>query len=207
MTFRQHMRQLAVNALAEFPDAAESGLYTVTFRIDSVDQDPRFPCLALGYNTEAEVARLLAEPNPPEPWEARWNYAYFPPSGLEGVRVIGHDEEHDPRGAALHRQEAAANGLWYEDDAPQHLQDERAELLDAEFHQLCVEVARQLHTDGDLVRALGRPVPVILYDMFDPEAMFALTRAANPPELAADFLSGQEADEQAAEEPAPEPGV
>ncbi|MGP3985294.1 hypothetical protein [Streptomyces sp. 3N207] len=189
MTFRQHMRQMTASALAEFPGGPESGLYTVTFRIDSVDQDSRFPYLALGYNTEDEVARLLAEPSPPEPWEARWNYAYFPPSGLEGVRIVGHDEEHDPRGAELHGQEARADGLWYEDEDPEDIQDERAELLDARFHELCVDLARQLHADGDLVRALGRPVPVVLYDMFAPDEMFVLTRAANPPELVADFLS------------------
>ncbi|MGI5349075.1 hypothetical protein ACQEU8_12900 [Streptomyces sp. CA-250714] len=194
MTFRQHMRQTAASALAEFPSGPESGLYTVTFRIDSVDQDPRFPYLALGYNTEHEVARLLAEQASTEPWDARWNYAYFPPSGLEGVRIIGHDEEHDPRGAELHRREAHADGLWYEDDDPEHLQDERAELLDTRFHELCVDLARQLHADGDLVRALGRPVPVVLYDMFAPDEMFALTRAANPPELVVDFLSGEPAE-------------
>ncbi|WP_229376380.1 hypothetical protein [Streptomyces spirodelae] len=189
MTFRQHMRQQAASALTEFPTAPDSGLYTVTFRIDSVDQDSRFPYLALGYNTEAEVARLLAEPSPPEPWEARWNYAYFPPSGLEGVRVIGHDEQADPRGAELHGQEARAAGLWFEEDEPEHIRDERTERLDAQFQQLCVDLARQFHTEGDLIRALGRPLPVILYDMFDPDVMFALTRAANPPALVADFLS------------------
>ncbi|MBO8187520.1 hypothetical protein JW592_18935 [Streptomyces sp. DW4-2] len=61
--------------------------------------------------------------------------------------------------------------------------------MDAQFQQLCVDLARQFHTEGDLIRALGRPLPVILYDMFDPDVMFALTRAANPPALVADFLS------------------
>ncbi|TGB10321.1 hypothetical protein E2651_14870 [Streptomyces sp. MZ04] len=185
--------------MAEIPEEVAPDIYAVTFRIDSVDQDPRFPYLAIGYNTETEVARQLSEPRPPEAWDARWNYAYFPPSGLEGVRITGHDPQHDPVGAELHRHEAVTQGLWYEDDDAEedgpreqereHEREERDERLAEEFHQLCVDVARELHAEGHLVRALGRPLPVILYDMFDPEEMFALTRAANPPELVAEFLS------------------
>jgi hypothetical protein len=191
MTFRQHIEQVAVRTLAEFPAASASEIYTITFRIDSVDQDPRFPYLAIGYNTETEVARLLAAPSSPEAWEARWSYAYFPPSGLEGIRIAGHDPEHDPIGAELHRREAVAQSLWYEDadELSEQDRDERDEQLDDQFHTLCVDVARQLHTDGQIVKVLGRPLPVILYDMFDPDEMFALTKAANPAELVAEFLT------------------
>jgi hypothetical protein len=191
MTFRLHLSQVATRTLAEFPEVLTSEIYAVTFRIDSVDQDPRFPYLAIGYNTETEVARLLAEPSPPEPWDARWNYAYFPPSGLEGVRVTGHDPTNDPVGAELHRREAMAQGLWYEDEdgLSEREQDERDEQLAEQFHELCVDVARQLHTEGGIVSALGRPRPVILYDMFDPDEMFALTKTANPPELVTEFLT------------------
>lgn len=191
MTFRQHIEQVAVRTLAEFPAASASEIYTVTFRIDSVDQDPRFPYLAIGYNTETEVARLLAAPSSPEAWEARWSYAYFPPSGLEGIRIAGHDPEHDPIGAELHRREAVAQSLWYEDadELSEQDRDERDEQLDDQFHTLCVDVARQLHTDGQIVKVLGRPLPVILYDMFDPDEMFALTKAANPAELVTEFLT------------------
>ncbi|MEV8020371.1 hypothetical protein AB0O76_29335 [Streptomyces sp. NPDC086554] len=201
MTFRLHLGQVAARTLAEFPEEVASDIYAVTFRIDSVDQDPRFPYLAIGYNTETEVARLLAETSPAEAWEARWNYAYFPPSGLEGVRITGHDPQHDPVGAELHRREAIERGLWYEDDQAEgerlseQEQDERDERLAEEFHELCVDLARELHTEGHLVRALGRPLPVILYDMFAPDEMFALTRAANPPELVAEFLSEDPGDQ------------
>ena len=191
MTFRQHMERVAVRTLAEFSEESGAEIYTVTFRIDSVDQDPRFPYLAIGYNTETEVARLLAEPSSLEAWEARWSYAYFPPSGLEGCRIVGHDLEHDPAGAELHRREAVAQGLWYDDEdgLSAQEQDERGERLDEQFHELCVDLARQLHADGRIVETLGRPLPVVLYDMFNPDEMFAMTRAANPAELVAEFLA------------------
>ncbi|WP_181958074.1 hypothetical protein [Nonomuraea mesophila] len=189
MTFRRHREQMAARALAEFPD--KSDIYVVTFRIDSVDQDARFPYLAIGYNTETDVARLSAKANSLDAWEARWSYACFPPSGLEGHRVAGHDPEHDPAGAELHRREALAQGLWYEDDdeLSEQQRDERDERLDQQFHELCVDLARWLHDGGRIVETLGRPLPVVLYDMFDPDEMFALTRAANPPELVEEFLT------------------
>ncbi|MEU9607194.1 hypothetical protein [Streptomyces sp. NPDC048057] len=54
---------------------------------------------------------------------------------------------------------------------------------------MCVGAARHLHDSGRIVAALGRPVPVVLYDMFDPDAMFALTSDANPAALIADFMT------------------
>lgn len=193
------MTEMAARALAEFPQELTAEIYAVTFRIDSVDQDPRFPYLAIGYNTEADVAREFAQGGGTEPWESRWHYAYFAPSGLDGIRVIGHDPAHDPVGAELHRAEAVAQDLWYEgededddegeDGLSEQEEDERGEALAEQFHELCVDLARGLHADGRIVGVLGRPVPVILYDMFDRDAMFALTRAANPPELVTEFLS------------------
>ncbi|WP_174567422.1 hypothetical protein [Actinomadura kijaniata] len=191
MTFRQHMTQAVGRALAEFPAGAVPDIYTVTFRIDCVDQDARFPYLAIGYNTESDVARVLEEAGPLDAWEARWSYAYFAPSGLEGVRVAGHDPEHDPVGSGLHREESLAQGLWYEDgdELSEQDRDERDERLEERFHELCVDLARDLHAGGRIVETLGRPLPVILYDMFDPDEMFTLTKAANPAALVADFLS------------------
>ncbi|MEU5876082.1 hypothetical protein [Spirillospora sp. NPDC047279] len=183
MTFREHVERAASEVLGEFP---AEGVYAVTFRIDSVDQDPRFPYVAVGYADEGVAARNAGRAS--DAWEARWSYAYFGPAGLEGVRIIGHDPENDPAGAELHRREAEEQGLWY--DGEDEDTDERDERLDEWFHTLCVEVARHLHASGRIVAALGRPVPVILYDMFDPDAMFALTGAANPAELITEFAAG-----------------
>ncbi|MFF3018907.1 hypothetical protein [Streptomyces sp. NPDC057939] len=212
-TFGEHLRERTVEALAGFPPAGGEGTYAVTFRLDSVDQDPRFPYLALGYVTEG-AAHVTDGAGPEDRWEARWSYAYFPPSGLEGIRVLGHDPDADPRGTELYRREVeeaeaqaggtegleGVEGLWDEDEPAGDSRcsgdvydawDERAERLRSEFRDLCVGLARHLHDGGHLTAALGRAVPVILYDMFDPEDMFAMTRAANPAALITDFLSGE----------------
>ncbi|WUW19503.1 hypothetical protein OG521_01385 [Streptomyces sp. NBC_01463] len=180
MSFAEYVERVADEVVGEFP--ADAGIYAVTFRIDSVDQDPRLPYVAIGYTTEADAARSAQQAQQAsDGWETRWSYAYFPGTGLEGVRAVGRD----PEGAEAHRQEAESRGLRYEDDEEP---DGRDDLLIEWFHEVCVGAARRLHLSGRIVEALGRPTPVILYDMFEPDAMFELTSAANPAELVADFM-------------------
>ncbi|WP_327328856.1 MULTISPECIES: hypothetical protein [unclassified Streptomyces] len=178
MGFQEHVERIVGEVVGEFP--AHDGIYAVTFRIDSVEQDPRFPYVAVGYTTEADAAEQAALAS--DSWEARWSYASFPETGLEGVRDVGRA----PAAADAHRREAESRGLWYEDDDEP---DDRDELLVEWFYEVCVGAARQLHESGLILAVLGRPVPVILYDMFDPDAMFGLTSDANPAELIAEFMS------------------
>ncbi|MGW1810448.1 hypothetical protein [Streptomyces sp. NPDC002078] len=178
MALREHVERIAGEVVGAFPP--DSGIYAVTFRIDSVDQDPRFPYLAIGYTTEADAAASAAQAS--DAWEARWSYAFFPRTGLEGMRSVGRD----PEGMELYRREAESRGLWYEDDDEP---DDRDERLVEWFYEVCVAAARHLHDSGRILEALGRPVPVILYDMFDPDAMFRLTSHANPAELVTEFMT------------------
>jgi hypothetical protein len=178
MAFQEHVVRVTDEVVGAFP--ADGGIYAVTFRIDSVDQDPRFPYVAVGYTTEADATASARHAS--DAWEARWSYAFFPRTGLEGVRSVGRD----PHGAHAHRREAESAGRWYgDDDEP----GDRPEQLVEWFYEVCVAAARHLHDTGRIVQALGRPVPVILYDMFDPDAMFRLTSAANPAALVADFMA------------------
>ncbi|MFD9289261.1 hypothetical protein ACFWBV_13425 [Streptomyces sp. NPDC060030] len=107
MGFQEHVERTAVDVVGEFP--ADDGIYAVTFRIDSVDQDPRFPYVAVGYTTEAYAAEQAGLAS--DSWEARWSYASFPETGLEGVREVGRD----PAVADAHRREAESRGLWWPD--------------------------------------------------------------------------------------------
>lgn len=179
MAFQEHVERIADEVVGEFPP--DGGIYAVTFRIDSVDQDPRFPYVAIGYTTEADAAQAASRAS--GAWEGRWSYAYFPETGLEGLRVVGRD----PEGAESHKREAESRGLWYEGgDEPD---DDRDEQLVEWFYDVCVRAAQRLHETGRIQEVLGRPVPVILYDMFEPDTMFKLTSDANPPELISDFMT------------------
>ncbi|WP_107471249.1 hypothetical protein [Streptomyces monashensis] len=60
-------------------------IYAVTFRIDSVDQDPRLPYVAVGCTTEADATASARQAS--DAWEAGRGYAFFPQTGLAGVRA------------------------------------------------------------------------------------------------------------------------
>ncbi|WP_307804659.1 hypothetical protein [Streptomyces sp. VRA16 Mangrove soil] len=178
------MAERVDEVVAGFPRGA--GIYAVTLRIDSVDQDPRCPYVAVGYTTEADAAD--AADKAADAWEARWSYAFFPVTGLEGVAAVGRERG----GAELFRRAAGELDLWYEDGDEPDAPDEHEERLAEWFAQVCVAAARRLHESGRITSTLGRRVPVVLYDMFDPDAMFRLTARANPAELVAEFMAEEE---------------
>ncbi|WP_244942904.1 hypothetical protein [Streptomyces inhibens] len=190
MTFQDHMRRMGARALEAFPEALRPQIYVVSFRIWRNDSfDDRHPYLAIGYNTEDELRRVLAGQRDPDPGEARWNYACWPLDEIAGV--IGHDPA-DPTGAALHTAEVKELGLWYEDDDDDDDDDEvsvRNELLELHFDEACIDLARHLHSSGRITEILGRPVPIVLFDMYRAGYEETLTEAANPPEVVADYLA------------------
>ncbi|MFI0716349.1 hypothetical protein ACH4SK_38280 [Streptomyces inhibens] len=201
MTFQDHMRRMGARALEAFPEALRPQIYVISFRIWRNDSfDDRHPYLAIGYNTEDELRRVPAEQRDPDPDEARWNYAWWPLDEIVGV--IGHDPA-DPTGAALHTAEVKELGLWYEDDddddadADADADDDddddeasvRNELLELHFDEACIDLARHLHSSGRITEILGRPVPIVLFDMYRAGYEETLTEAANPPEVVADYLA------------------
>ncbi|MEU1200772.1 hypothetical protein ABZ446_31765 [Streptomyces sp. NPDC005813] len=188
VALREHVLKEAVRIVDGFPEALKPEIYVVSFRIWRVGQDPRRPYLAIGYNTESEVRRVLEQECSYE-GTARWEYAYWL---LEGFETVGHVPE-DPVGSALHLAEAKAEELWYEDDdtLSEDERDARDDELVAQFDAVCIDTARRLRADGHLERALGRPVPVVVFDMDRPGWEAEATEAANPPEAITEFAEHQ----------------
>ncbi|MFC4464988.1 hypothetical protein ACFPH6_10605 [Streptomyces xiangluensis] len=185
--FRDHMRRGAERILEGFPEELRPEIYIVSFRIWRIDQDPRHPYVAIGYNTESEVRRVLEQECSYE-GSARWEYSYWL---LEGFEMVGHVPE-DP-GGRLHLAEAEAAGLWYEDEGSLSgkVCDALVDQLVSRFDDVCIDVARHLRADGHLTRVLGRPVPIVLFDMDRPGWEMEATQAANPPDVIADFTEHQ----------------
>ncbi|MFJ6572525.1 hypothetical protein ACIQNU_34460 [Streptomyces sp. NPDC091292] len=186
--FQEHLRREARRILEGFPGAVKGEIYVVSFRVWRREQDPRYPYVAIGFNTESEVRRVLGGESS-DPGTARWEYAYWL---LEGFEALGHLED-DPVGSRLYVEEVRARGLWYDDDPSGDTQDEAEqeasdELLYRHFADACVELARHLHAEGSVAAALGHEVPIVLFDMDCPGWEVEATEAANPPYLVADFL-------------------
>ncbi|MFF7730893.1 hypothetical protein [Streptomyces sp. NPDC008001] len=187
MTFQDHLRTLAERAISSIPAAEAEDMYVISFFIDNERDDPRQPTLTIGYNTEAQCRRTVADAS--DEAEARWNYAFWLQNELT---VIG-DLTRDPDGATARHQWISELGLWY--DEPTHPEDwmttvgPTTALIETNFNQACVQLARGLHNDGVIKSAIGKPVPVILHELEYYEGIARRTEAANPPGLAADFTT------------------
>ena len=187
-TFLAHLRSAAVGVLERFPAELRPEIYALSFRVWRVDDDDRRPYVAVGYNTQTQYER---ERDPDDDGEARWNYAYWL---LEGFETLGNVPE-DPVGSRVYEEEVRSLGVWYdgEFDLDRLLDDEdvaaRAALLRAHFCDAVIDLARHLHADGVIERVLGRPLPVVVFDMARPGWEAHATEAANPPELIEDFTA------------------
>lgn len=193
MAFRDHMRRGAKEILARFPEALKPEIYVVSFSIWRVNYDPRFPYVTIGYNTESEVRRVLDTECSYE-GAARWEYSYWL---LEGFEMLGRVPE-DPVGGELYVQEMRNKGIWYDGEVgplerPQveagveDMRDVVDEQLVLDFDEVCIDIARHLHASGQLEAALGRAVPIVVFDMDRPEWELEATEAANPQSLITEF--------------------
>lgn len=194
-TFLAHLRTAAVGVLERFPAVLRPEIYALSFRVWRVDDDDRRPYVTIGYNTESQYER---ERTPDDDGEARWNYAYWL---LEGFETLGNVPE-DPVGGEVYEEEVRRLGAWYDGafDLDRVLEDEdvaaRAELLRAHFDDAVIDLVQHLHADGVIERVLGRPLPVVVFDMNRPGWEVHATEAANPPALTEDFRAWLRAAEE-----------
>ncbi|MEU9447207.1 hypothetical protein [Streptomyces sp. NPDC048277] len=190
--FRAHLLEAATGVLERFPLELRPQIYALSFHIWRVDDDYRRPYVAIGYNTETqyEAERRLADPG-----EARWNYACWL---LDGFETLGNCPE-DPVGGALYAEETGRLGLRFDGDGDDAELDARTDLLMLHFADACIQLARDLHAGDRIEKVLGRPLPVVVFDMYCPGWEVEATEAANPPGLIEEFLAWQRAAEEVEE--------
>ncbi|MFB7473575.1 hypothetical protein [Kitasatospora sp. NPDC056184] len=188
-SFQTHLRQAATGILERVPEQLKPETYVLAFNIWRVDADNRRPHVDVGYNTKSRYEQEMRRGA--DPWEARWNYAFWI---LDGFDRLGNVPE-DPVGGPLYEEEARELGLWYDGafDLGRMLDDDelrtKSGLLELHFHDAVVDLARHLHRSGTVTRIFGRPLPVVVFDMDCPGWEEEATRAANPAELIEDFLA------------------
>jgi hypothetical protein len=186
MTFQDHLRILATQAITSITAAEAVDIYVISFFIENEDDDPRQPTLTIGYNTEAEARHNIQGAS--DEAEARWNYAFWIQNQLA---VIG-DLASDPIGATAREEWIRDLGLWYDDPiGPEDwtTSETLAAQIEALFKQACCHLARTLHEAKIIEGAIGRPVPVIVHELEYYEEIARQTELANPPGLADEFTA------------------
>jgi len=94
MTFDEHLYSSVVEALESTADDERSDIYAVSLFVYDEEDDPRFPTVTVGTNTETQL-QLSSNPpanfekptpcwTPTDEPEARWNYAFWRQDGSGG---------------------------------------------------------------------------------------------------------------------------
>ncbi|MFF7974515.1 hypothetical protein [Streptomyces sp. NPDC007905] len=183
-----HLPKAATGVIERSPKELKPEIYTLSFRIRRVDDDDLRPYVAVGYNTENQYEREKVHR---DRGEARW---YCAGRLLDGFEMLGRSRG-PGRGAPVEGGRGARAAVRGEGSRRER--DVRREVLGTHFADAWVEPARRLHADGRIEKVFGRPLPVVIFDMYCPGWEVEATTAANPPELIEGFLKGQRAAEEA----------
>jgi len=173
---REELRRIAREAAGE--------VYVVTILVATEPSvDSRWSTIELMWDTEERFALRAASRGAEE---LRWSIMYL----VAATRTLW-DADGDPAGHAALERWARTEGLWFDTPRDQlrgAAIDRSIELSDGIVAGL-IKMVRELHDDGTVHAAFGRPIPVTLvaHDEHSPYPQWS--RQANPPELYAQFGS------------------
>lgn len=181
MPFEDYAKSLIVNALEPTPSDVATDVYVVSLFVYDEEDDPRYPTVTVGFNTDAQVAATSNDAWDED--EARWNFAFW----LQNELAVLGERERDPKGAELRELWVREAGLWYSDedeDADFDAAMEKGEQITSRFVGLIVMITQQLHAEGTITRIFGRPIPVLVHELEYYDEIAEQNRLANPGGLA-----------------------
>src|SRR3954447_4615218 len=105
MPFAGYAKSRVISALEATSLDVASDVYVVSLFVYDEEDDPRYPTITVGFNTESRVASTAGDASDED--EARWNFAFWLQNELA---VIG-ARKLDPEGAELRAQWIRDAGL------------------------------------------------------------------------------------------------
>lgn len=184
--------QSVKNLVESFNDSNVTDIYALSFWKDNSEDDPRYPCITVSYNTYKNLD--LEKEQASDEKEAKWNFAYWLQNDL---LTIGGEEDKDLIDWFK------SESLYYTDeqldDAKGNDQkwNELAVLDDkmqASFIDVIIEISRRLHQDDVIKKKFGKDIPVIIHELEYYDLPVGWTEAGNPEEVVAEFVEWYEND-------------
>jgi hypothetical protein len=156
-------------------------IYVLSFYVEDLDDDPRYPILRVGYNTRARLATCAHIPGN----EPKWNFAFWLQNTLVAIGEPG------TQGQRLLEDLLTSQDLWYSNEeelANSAGCDAKAEAITGCFVAMCVRTAQELHGTGIIEARFGHPVPVIIHELEYDRQIAVQSAVANPPGVASEFV-------------------
>jgi hypothetical protein len=169
-------------ALVKIDPSTTADIYVLSFFLYDEDDDPRYPVLRLGYNTQTYLTESKHSASSAR--EAKWNFAFWLQNELKSVGKPSSE------GSKLLEVVLKARGLWYSKEDEKDDFDRCMQIGDditAYFVDACVRVAQALHEKGVIVQNFSRSIPIVVHELEYYDEIAIQTRSANPPEVAKEF--------------------
>jgi hypothetical protein len=154
-----------------------SDIYALSFWKYNVDDDPRRPQVAVGYNT---VSQWRKESNESNEDEAKWNFAFW----LQNEEILIGDDAHG------YTEWIKSLPSYYTDEEAKEDYDTSRELgrmIQGEFMMGIIKIVQRLHQEGVIAGKFDKTVPVIIHELEYYDVPLKWTIEANPKNSAREF--------------------
>lgn len=174
-------------AISEIPDAIAADIYALSFFYHAEDDDARYPCIEVSYNTythyKQETANAAHEP------EAKWNYAFWLQEPIAKIGGATDELLHNWFKISPYYYSAEDNEAAEEDDELFDRIMELGENFETEFVEHIISMTRKLFKERVIEKKFGKDIPVIIHELEYSDQPIGWTQKANKSGLIEEFLA------------------
>ncbi len=177
-------------AISDIPEEIAADIYALSFFYYAENDDARYPCIEVSYNTQAQYRQQTA--NAAHETEAKWNYAFWLQEPIE--KIGGETDEllHNWFKASYHYYSSADNEAGEDDDILFDRLMERGENFQTEFIEHIISLTRKLFKEHVIEKKFGIDIPVIIHELEYYDQPISWTQKANKTNLIEEFLEAFE---------------
>jgi len=177
-------------AISDIPEEIATDIYALSFFYYTEDDDARYPCIEVSYNTYAQYRQQIA--NAAHETEAKWNYAFWLQESIEKIGGAADELLHNwfkisPYYFSAEEMEAAED-----DEALFDRIMEMGENLETEFIEHIISMTRKLFKERVIENKFGKDIPVIIHELEYYDQPISWTQKANKTSLIEEFLEAFE---------------
>ena len=161
----------------------KSDIYAISLFVYDEGDNPCHPAFTLGYNTnqqyELEIGNASSEK------EARWNYAFW----LQNTEMhfgIGESQKYVKEWLADNKFPYISSKDMFSKNA--NIGDGGLEKITESFVNVLVEIVKELHDSGFVVKEFGKSIPILIHELEYYDRIAQQNLKANPAESVDEFV-------------------
>ncbi len=188
--FLAHSYDKLAKAINDIPEEIATDIYALSFFHYAEDDDTRFPCIEISYNTQAQYIQQL--PNASHEAEAKWNYAFWLQETITKIGGATDELLQNWFKISPYYYSAAENEAAEEDDDLFDRLLELGENFETEFIEQVINLTRKLFKEKVIEKKFGKDIPVIIHELEYYDQPITWTQKANKPGLIEEFIAAFE---------------